>query len=630
MLRVFAALLLAAAVAPAQKLDPAKWKFEFSEPQARPGGYAVGRLTASIEEPWHLYSPTTPKGGPIVTTLALAQNPALERVEVYRPRPVRKPDPNFGIDTETYDRQAVFLLKVYLKADAATGPAEFTGQARYQLCTDKQCLPPVRRTAAATLTLTAAAKDPEFSLPEGYELVSAPAKPSAPAPAAAPAPETGGLWRFALVAFGLGLAAVFTPCVFPMIPFTVTYFLNRKSGSRAESLLQAAVFSGGIVLLFTSLGLLITAVLGPFGVVQLGSNPVVNAFIAVVFLAFAFSLLGAFEITLPSSLLTKMDQESQKRGGVLGSLLMGLTFSLTSFACVGPFVGSLLAASVQGDKLQPAIGMASFSTGLAAPFFLLAMFPAVMAKMPKSGGWLPRVKVVLGFVLLAISLKYLSNIDAVMQWNVFTRERYLAAWVVLFGLPGLYLLGLVRMEGIKPDHELGVGRAVTAALFLAFAISLLPGMFGGRLGELEAYIPLPSADSVQSGGSGGGEKLGWMKNQYKEALARAREENKLVFVNFTGYACTNCHWMKANMFPRPEVLAEMKNFILVELYTDGADEASERNQELQNTKFSTIAIPYYAVIDANENVVATLPGLTRNPQEFIAFLKSGGGARASL
>jgi thiol:disulfide interchange protein DsbD len=452
--------------------------------------------------------------------------------------------------------------------------------------------------------------------------------PAAAAPAAA---ADSGLWRFALIAFGLGLAALFTPCVFPMIPFTVTYFLNRQSGSRADSLFQAGVFSGGIVLLFTSLGLATTALLGPFGVVQLGSNPIVNAFIAVVFVAFSFSLLGAFEITLPSGLLTKMDQASQKRGGLLGSLLMGLTYSLTSFACVGPFVGSLLAASVQGDKLQPAIGMAAFSTGLAAPFFFLALFPAVMAKMPKSGGWLPRVKVVLGFVLLAVSLKYLSNIDAVLQWNVLTRERYLAAWVVLFALPGLYLLGLVRMEGIKPDHELGVGRAVTAALFLAFAISLLPGMFGGRLGELEAYVPLPSGDSVQAGGGGGsGEKLGWMKNQYKEALAKAKAENKLVFVNFTGYACTNCHWMKANMFPRPEVLAEMRNFVLLELYTDGTDKASEENQELQNSKFSTIAIPYYALIDGDEKVIATFPGLTKDPAEFVAFLKSGGGVRASL
>ncbi len=629
MRRVFVSLLLATAPVWAQKLDPVKWKLEWETPEARAGGYAIGKLTAAIEEPWHLYSPTTPKGGPIVTKIGLAENAAVDRVEVYRPKPERKADPNFGIDTETYDKQAVFYLKVFVKADAA-GPLELTAQSRYQACTDKQCLPPVRRNAAATLAIKAGAKEVAFTPAEGYALVSdapeSPAKTSEAAPAAPP----GDLGRFALVAFGLGLAALFTPCVFPMIPFTMTYFLNRQSGSRADSVLQAGVFAGGIVLLFTSMGLLVTALVGPFGVVQLGSNPIVNGFIALIFAAFACSLLGAFEITLPSSLLTRMDQESQKRGGFLGSLLMGLTFSLTSFACVGPFVGSLLAASVQGDKLQPAIGMAAFSSGLAAPFFFLALFPSVMSKMPKSGGWLARVKVVLGFVLFALALKYLANVDQVMQWNVLSRERFLAAWVVLFALPGLYLMGFLRLEGIKPDQPLGVGRALTATAFLAFAISLLPGMFGGRLGELEGYIPLPSNNSISACAGDSGEKLAWMKNQYKEALAKAKAENKLLFVNFTGYACTNCHWMKANMFPRPEVMAELKNFVLVELYTDGTDAASEANQELQNQKFSTIAIPYYALIDADEKVIATFPSLTRQPEEFIAFLKSGAGPRASL
>lgn len=630
MRRLSAALFVLATAAWAQKLDPAKWTLELVQPEARPGGYAVAKLTAKIETPWHLYSPTTPKGGPIVTKIGLADSPVVDRVEVYRPKPERKPDPNFGIDTETYEHDTAFLLKIYLKADAAVGPAELTAQMRYQMCTDKQCLPPVRRTAAATLQVKAGAADAAFTAPEGYGLVPAAEAAAAPKPAEAPKKlQESGLGGFALVAFGLGLAALFTPCVFPMIPFTVTYFLNRQSGSRADSILQAGVFAGGIVLLFTSLGLLATVLLGPFGAVQLGSNPWVNGFIAVIFFAFACSLLGTFEITLPSSVLTKMDQESQSRGGILGSLLMGLTFSLTSFACVGPFVGSLLAASVQGDKLQPTIGMMAFSSGLATPFFLLALFPSVLSKMPRSGVWMMRVKVVLGFVLLALTLKYLSNVDQVLQWNLLTRERFLAAWVVLFALPGLYLMGFLRMEGVKADQPLGVGRALTATAFLAFALSLLPGMFGGRLGELEGYVPMPSANSIAAGG-GGGEKLAWMTNQYREALVRAKAENKLLLINFTGYACTNCHWMRQNMFPRPEIMAELKNFILVELYTDGTDKASEENQALQNTKFSTIAIPYYALVDGDERVIASFPGLTRNAEEFIAFLKSGVGLRASL
>jgi thiol:disulfide interchange protein len=340
-----------------------------------------------------------------------------------------------------------------------------------------------------------------------------------------------------------------------------------------------------------------------------------------VFVAFAFSLLGAFEITIPSSLLTKMDQASQSRGGIIGSLLMGLTFSLTSFACVGPFMGTLLAASLQGDKLQPAIGMAAFSSGLASPFFFLALFPKTMSKMPRSGSWLPRVKTVMGFILLAWALKYASNVDQVLQWNFITRERFLAAWVVLFALPGLYLLGFLRMEGINRDQDAGPGRVVAGAAFLIFAISLIPGMFGAKLGELDAYVPLAQENSFGSPSSGG--KLVWMKNQYKEALAKAKAENKLLFVNFTGYACTNCHWMKSNMFPRPEVIAEMKNFVLVELYTDGTDEASNQNQDLQNSRFSTISIPYYVLMDGDEKVIASFPGLTKNPAEFLAFLRSG-------
>jgi thiol:disulfide interchange protein DsbD len=431
------------------------------------------------------------------------------------------------------------------------------------------------------------------------------------------------LFRFALLAFGLGLAAVFTPCVFPMIPFTVSAFI------RNNSVLQAGVYAAGIVLFFTSLGLILTAALGPFGVVQIGSSPYVNGIIAIVFTAFAFSLLGAFELQPPSSLLTRMDAASQRYGGLLGALLMGLTFSLTSFACVGPFMGSLLAASVQGDRLQPAVGMAAFSSGLASPFFFLALFPSAMSKLPKSGSWLPRVKTVLGFLLLAAALKYLSNIDQVMQWNILTRERFLAAWVILFALPGLYLLGFLRMEGIRPDQTMGAGRAVAGAAFLIFALSLVPGMFGGKLGELDAYVPFAQDTSSGAGGANG-EKLVWMKNQYKESLAKSKAEGKPLFISFTGYACTNCHWMKANMFSRPEVMAELKNFVLLELYTDGTDSESEENQDFQNVRFSTIAIPYYVLMDGDEKIIAAFPGLTKNAGEFVAFLRRGSSVESRL
>jgi thiol:disulfide interchange protein DsbD len=380
------------------------------------------------------------------------------------------------------------------------------------------------------------------------------------------------------------------------------------------------VFSAGIVVLFCALGLGVTAAVGPFGVNQLSANPWVNAFITLVFGAFALSLLGAFEITLPSSMLTKLDSAS-RRGGYFGTLLMGLTFALTSFACIGPFMGSLLVASVQSRGLQPVLGMVSFAVGLASPFFFLAAFPSYLKKLPKSGGWLARVKVVMGFVLLAAMLKYASNIDQVLQLGWLTRERFLAGWFVLFTLAGLYLLGLLKLEGNEDGEHLGIGRLLVASVLLIFAFSLLPGMFGAPLGELDAYVPAPSATAALNGRAAAGPSQVWMKNQYKEALDQARAENKLVLVTFTGYACTNCHWMKANMFPRPEIAEAAGKLVLVELYTDGTDKESDENQKLQDEKFSTVAIPYYAILDPDGKVVASFAkGMTKDTKEFLAFL----------
>jgi thiol:disulfide interchange protein DsbD len=299
---------------------------------------------------------------------------------------------------------------------------------------------------------------------------------------------------------------------------------------------------------------------------------------------------------------------------------MGLTFSLTSFACIGPIVGPLLIASVQSKGPQPILGMLSFASGLAAPFFLLALFPSYLKRLPRSGGWMSRVKIVLGFVVLAVMFKYLSNIDQVLQTHWLTRERFLAAWIVLFALPGLYLLGLLPMEGIKRDERLGVTRALLASVFLMFSVSLVPGLFNARLGDLDAFIPEPSASLLNGVAATGAQVT--LKNDLPGALAAAREKNKLVLVNFTGYACTNCHWMKANMFPRPEIQAALKDMVIVDLYTDGTDPESEKNQKLEDSRFSTVSIPFYAIMDPDQHVIATFPELTRNAQKFLSFLSS--------
>ncbi len=603
----------------AQKLDPVQWTLELETAKAPPGSKVLARLTARMEPGWHLYSLTTPKP-PIATTIKPAENPALSRVQIYKTNPIRKIDPNFNSETETYEGEVTFIVEAELGKDAPAGSSEIGMEVRYQACNDRLCLNPKRKTATATLAIDPAAPAPPIAIPAGYTALDT-ARPAEPAPSAAsPAPARFGsqsqdLAPFLLVSFAAGLAGIFTPCVFPMIPITMSFFAGRKGG-----VFQAVLFCLGIVVFFSGLGLLTTAILGPFGVVQLGSSPWVNSFITLVFFAFGLSLLGAFEITLPSALLTKMDQASQ-RGGVVGTLLMGLTFSLTSFACIGPIMGTLLAASASSGGARPFLGMATFATGLASPFFFLALFPSYLRRLPKSGGWLPRIKIVMGFIVLAFMLKYLSNIDQVIQWNFLTRERFLASWVVLFALPGLYLLGLLRMDGIKPEEPVGVKRLLVGCLFLIFSLSLVPGFFGGRLGEIEAFLPAPAGGSLSGGTTA--QQLPWMKNQYREALARAREEGKLVLVNFTGYACTNCHWMKANMFPRPEIAGAMKDFVLVELYTDGTDEASRQNQELQEKKFGSVAIPFYAILDPDERVLASFAGATRNSQEYLAFLRTG-------
>jgi len=241
--------------------------------------------------------------------------------------------------------------------------------------------------------------------------------------------------------------------------------------------------------------------------------------------------------------------------------------------------------------------------------------------MPRSGGWLARVKVVMGFVILAASLKYLASVDQVLQLGWLTRERFLAAWIVLFAMAGLYLLGFLRMEGIKSDESVGLGRLFCGMAFLIFAISLAPGMSGAKLGDLDAYVPMASSESAP--GAAAADGLVWMKDQYREALDRARREGKLVFVDFTGYACTNCHWMRANMLSKPEIAAVLKNFVLVELYTDGTDAASEANQKLQLEKFGTIAEPFYVILDPDEKLIAKFEGQTKDVGEYLAFLQKG-------
>jgi len=604
----------------AQGQQHAAWTLQLDPASAPPGATIRVRAAVHIDEGWHLYSASSPSGIPATFTISPE---TLSRVLQQPP----KRDLVMGDEAETYQGDTAFLLDVKLRPDAPAGPEELAVKVRYQTCNDTTCVPG-NWTGAIPLTVDAAAPAPATAIPPGF----AEAKPPAASQSAAPS-DAAGWGTFLLVAFFAGLACIFTPCVFPMIPITMSYFLSQqsdgksdgKSGGKPGGVAQAVVFCLGIVVLFSGLGLLVTALLGPVGVKQLGSNPWVNGFISVLFAAFGLSLLGAFEITIPSFILTRLNQASGA-GGFAGTLLMGLTFALSSFACVGPFVGTLLAAAVGGGHARPVLGMLAFATGLALPFFLLALFPSYLKRLPRSGGWLARVKVVMGFVILAASLKYLSSLDQVLQWGFLTRERFLAAWIVLFGMAGLYLLGFVRLEGVKADENMGLGRLLTGMAFLIFALSLWPGMSGGKLGLFDAYVPAAAADASASTSSG---DLVWMKDDYRGALERARRENKLVFIDFTGYACANCHWMRANILSRPEIAAVLKDFVLLELYTDGTDPASEANAKLQLDKFGTVEEPYYVILDAGEKPVARFPGRTTDAAAYLKFLRDAQAAPAS-
>ncbi len=600
--------LAAGAFGQSQSFNHVHWTMAIEAPNALPGSTVLARLTATVDPEWHMYSLTTPPG-PIPTTIKTTMADAVEKVTFFEPPPVRKYDPNFQADTETYEGTQIFLARIELKKDLPSTDVTIGFQPRYQTCSGTQCIPPRTADIEASVKIVSENRSqPAVVIPAGYiEAKPAPAAPVGPQSTTA---ADAGIFSFLALAFGAGLAAIFTPCVFPMIPITMSYFTGKQG-----AVSQALAFCFGIIFVITALGAVTTLAFGSAGVVQLGSNPWVNGFIAAIFFAFGLSLLGAFEITIPSGILTRMNNASNA-GGYFGAVLMGLTFALASFACIGPFMGTLLAASVTGGALRPIVGMATFSAGLALPFFLLALFPGFLTKLPRSGEWLSRVKVVMGFLVLAAMLKYLYSLDAVLQSGFLTRERFLAAWVVLFAMAGFYLLGFVRLPGISADSELGVSRLLIGMALVIFAITLIPGMFGGRLGELESYIPPPA------GGANNGE-LAWVENDLDGAFAQAKAGgNKYVLVNFTGYACTNCHWMKANMFTKPEIASVMKNMVLVDLYTDGTDAASAANQKLEEDKFKTVAIPFYVLYDSDRNVVATFPGLTRNPAEYLTFLNT--------
>jgi thiol:disulfide interchange protein len=445
--------------------------------------------------------------------------------------------------------------------------------------------------------------------------------------------STGFIW----LAASAGALSVLTPCVFPMVPITVSYFTSRGTVSRRAALWQATLFGLGIVATFTALGLALAIFVGATAAALLAANPWVNLALSGLFVAFALNLFGMYEISLPSAWLNALDGvvgKSQRPGsapGIVGALLTGAVFTLTSFTCTAPFVGTVLVTAAQGNWRMPLIGMLVYSTVFALPFCLLALVPQGIARLPRSGEWLRRLKVVMGFVELAAAVKFLSNADLVWHWNVFTRQVVLMSWIVLAAATAAYLFGAGRTIGARDKQSMGVGRLVAGALALAIGVWLAAGLSGRSLGELESFLPPASTPAMQSAqGNGGGVTvpvaLDWRVNDYAGALRDAQQRGKRVFIDFTGYTCTNCRWMEGNMFSRPDVKAALSRYVLSRLFTDGEGQVYEQQQAFQQSQFNTVALPLYAVVDANGHTVTSLAGLTRDPTTFLAFLERGMGA----
>jgi len=427
---------------------------------------------------------------------------------------------------------------------------------------------------------------------------------------------SGFLWLAATT----GLLSLLTPCVFPMVPVTIAYF-SAPEDRHSSNVRRALLFGLGIIGTFTVLGLALATLFGAAGLNRFAADPWVNLTLAALFLLFAANLFDWLELRLPWRAINAIDRSAREKpkGSSLGALLMGATFTLTSVTCTAPFVGTLLVLASQGSWMMPVVGMIVYSTAFALPFVALAFAPRVVARLPRSGQWIRSLRVLIGILEIGAAIKFVSNADLVLGWGVFTRPVVLFLWMALVIVGAAYLGRDLKSKLAR--HELRPAALIPLLAALVLAAWLGSGLTGRPLRQIEAFLP-PSVP-MSSSTVGRGTVPTWMLNDYDGALRTARASGKLVFVDFTGYTCTNCRWMEANIFNRPDVGAELGQFVLARLYTDGEGEMYERQQSFQEQKFGTVALPLYAVVDSEGKVRATFTGLTRDPAEFIAFLHRG-------
>ena len=640
-MRNFVLTLLALVTFTATAQDVVDWQKEVKD--NGDGNYTLV-VKAVINDGWHIYDGThsiTP------TTIEFTPSEGVELTgELRALSTAKKVSDEFFGDYGEYEGEALFEQDVTLKGEGGTVDALVS----YQACTEGSCTAPTEKELTFEIgNIAAAAPAPVAEIKEVKNVAS-----------------SGSMWAMILEAIIWGLAALVTPCVFPMIPMTVSFFM-KGSGSPAKGRINASLYGLFIVLLYTlpiAAIIIITRLIGGGAVTAdifqwLATHWLPNILFFIVFMVFAASFFGAFEITLPSWLVNKSDAQSEK-GGIAGIFFMALTLVLVSFSCTGPIIGSVLIKSTAGEFWEPIITMLAFSITFALPFTLFAFFPSVLKKLPKSGGWLNSVKVVLGFVEVALGFKFLSVADQVYHWGILDREVYLAIWIVVFTLLGLYLLGKIRFAHDSEVKHLSVTRLALAIGVFSFVVYLIPGMWGAPLSKLSGYLPpQTSLDfdlskgtvvAPQSEATATGIKYGDVLHlphglqgffDLTEAEAYAAKVDKPIFLDFTGHGCVNCREMEARVWSDPTVLELLKNeYVICALYTDDKMTLPESewvtadngkvlkslgkvNAHYALTRFGVNAQPYYVLQGKNEQILVEPRGYNLDAQAFAEFLREG-------
>ena len=577
--------------------DPANFRFSIDD--IRQGEVALITLDTELEYGWHIYAIYDVPDGPESTTVRIEGSIVNQVGRIIEPQPIEDFDEGFMIITKYHENKPQFKIPVQISNDTPLGSYDLKSTVRYQVCNEGLCYPPNEYTQNIKLNVV------EGPIRNDYAIINFDFDKKSILDI-----TNNKVGSFLLLSLSMGFLALLTPCVFPMIPITISFFLKRGEDKNTSPVKGALVYMLGIVMTFTLLGMLLAIFLGASGATQLASNPYVNLFIAFLFIYFAFSLFGFYEIDLPQS-LKRFSLQRENSEGYAGILFMALTFTLTSFTCTVAFMGLILVAASQGEWFWPIIGMLMFSLAFASPFFLLALFPHYLTKMPQSGGWLNSVKVIMGFLEIAAAFKFISNTDLVWQWDIFTYEVVLSCWAIIMALCSIYIVGYIRFKN-DSKIELSYQRSLLSIVFLSLSLYLLSGNFGYAInGTIESYLPPKKEYS----------NLDWV-HSLEEGFELAKEDNRNIFIDFTGVTCTNCRWMETNIFKQESVEQLMKQFVLVSLYTDAGENYLEKRQ-YQIDRFQTAALPYYVILDKEDSIIGEFPGMSRNVDDFIEFLESG-------